>query len=96
MSTVVSTATSSATPTPLTHTLEFKIPFENEKQSIIAKNSLSPDPLLKPDELKVSFSNDGNVLKITFRGTSDRMIRVAANNIMDNLKTVLECFEVFD
>ncbi|GMF06185.1 unnamed protein product [[Candida] boidinii] len=78
-----------------THTLTFKIPFENEKQASIACKTLSPDPILKPTELNVNYSNIENNLIIKFNGVSDRVIRVAANNVMENLKTVVECFEEF-
>ncbi|QPG76320.1 hypothetical protein FOA43_003706 [Brettanomyces nanus] len=80
----------------LTYKLEFSIPFQNESQSTIARNSLSPDPILKPDELNVTFSSKANVLNILFEGSSDKVIRVAANNVIENLKTVIECIEVFD
>ncbi|ODV87778.1 hypothetical protein CANARDRAFT_5093 [[Candida] arabinofermentans NRRL YB-2248] len=79
-----------------THTLEFKVPFLNSKQATIACKSLNPDPILKPNELEVSYVNENEVLIIKFTGSSDRVIRVAANNVIENLKTVIECFEVFD
>ena len=56
---------------------------------------MSPDPILKPTELNVNYSNIENNLIIKFNGVSDRVIRVAANNVMENLKTVVECFEEF-
>lgn len=77
------------------HRLQFCIPFESERQSTIAANSLSPDPMLRPEELTVDYHTDGPQLHITFEGASDRIIRVAANNVMENLKTVIECFEDF-
>lgn len=52
--------------------------------------------MLKPEQLSVKFANEENVLKIILTGSSDRMIRIVANNFMDNLKTVVECMENFD
>lgn len=57
---------------------------------------MEPDPILKPEELEALFEVDKNVLKIILRSSSDRMIRIIANNFMDNIKTVIECLENFD
>lgn len=57
---------------------------------------MEPDPILKPEELEALFEVDNNVLKIILRSSSDRMIRIIANNFMDNIKTVIECLENFD
>ncbi|KAG7693090.1 hypothetical protein KL930_004825 [Ogataea haglerorum] len=57
---------------------------------------LRPDPTLKPSELQAAYTVDDNVLTITFDGVSERVIRVAANNTIENLKTVIECLEEFE
>lgn len=75
---------------------ELTFPFLNSKQAVIAKKSLEPDPILKPDELSAHFEVEDNILKITLHSSSDRMIRIIANNFMDNIKTVIECLEDFD
>ncbi|KAG7714335.1 hypothetical protein KL949_004505 [Ogataea haglerorum] len=62
----------------------------------IAQGSLQPDPTLKPSELQAAYTVDDNVLTITFDGVSERVIRVAANNTIENLKTVIECLEEFE
>ncbi|KAL6449926.1 PCC1 EKC/KEOPS complex subunit PCC1 [Candida maltosa Xu316] len=82
----------------LSYKLDLNIPFENGKQAEIAKNALSPDPLLRADELTVDYSipPDSNVLTISFAGVSDRVIRVAISNLIDNLKTIIECMDEFD
>ncbi|KAH3669350.1 hypothetical protein OGAPHI_001471 [Ogataea philodendri] len=73
-----------------------EIPFESAQQAKIAQDSLNPDSTLKPDQVQTSFSVSENVLQIVFDGVSERAIRVAANNTIENLKTVLECMEEFE
>lgn len=80
----------------LTHTLEINIPFETSSQAMIAKNTLSPDPILKNDELTVDYQVNGSNLLCTFHGVSDRVIRVAISNVLDNIKTIVECIEEFE
>ncbi|CAK9442164.1 uncharacterized protein LODBEIA_P59070 [Lodderomyces beijingensis] len=76
--------------------LVLKVPFETQKQAIIARNSLSPDPVLKSNELNITFEVDEKTLVCKFAGISDRVIRVSISNVIDNLKTVVECFDEFD
>ncbi|ESX01854.1 hypothetical protein HPODL_05114 [Ogataea parapolymorpha DL-1] len=78
------------------HRLSYRIPFCSAKQARIAQGSLQPDPTLKPSELQAVYTVDDNVLTITFDGVSERVIRVAANNTIENLKTVIECLEEFE
>lgn len=80
----------------LTHRLEINIPFESSTQATVAKNTLSPDPILKKDELTVDYQVDGSSLICSFNGVSDRVIRVAISNVLDNIKTIVECFEEFE
>ncbi|CAH2354619.1 EKC/KEOPS complex subunit Pcc1p [[Candida] railenensis] len=80
----------------LNHKLVLRIPFETNKQSEIACNSLNPDPILKSRELDVEFEIDKNTLVCKFSGTSDRVIRVAISNVIDNIKTIIECMDEFD
>ncbi|KAG7660994.1 PCC1 [[Candida] subhashii] len=80
----------------LPYTLLLKVPFETQAQAIIARNALSPDPILKEDELKVQYSNNDNILECKFSGISDRVIRVAISNVIDNIKTIIECMDEFD
>ncbi|CDK25164.1 unnamed protein product [Kuraishia capsulata CBS 1993] len=78
------------------HTLAFSVPFETARQAQIAQRALDPDPILKPSELSVEYSTEDTFLKIDFKGRSDRVIRVAANNVLENLKTVVECMDEFE
>ncbi|ODV95402.1 hypothetical protein PACTADRAFT_3102 [Pachysolen tannophilus NRRL Y-2460] len=81
------------------YSLNLQIPFENSKQSAIAQGSLAPDPILKPNEISVIYSinsKNPNILEVKFSGDSDRVIRVAANNVIENLKTIIECMDEFD
>ncbi|CUM68636.1 uncharacterized protein PRCAT00006363001 [Priceomyces carsonii] len=78
------------------HQLTLRVPFENERQSQIAKNSLSPDPIIRINELKVSYECDENTLVCKFSGVSDRVIRVAISTVIENLKAIIECIDDFD
>ena len=78
------------------YTLELNIPFETFNQAVIAKNTLSPDPILRSDELTIDYATDSNNLKVKFSGVSDRVIRVAISNMIDNIKTIIECMDEFD
>ncbi|EEQ44900.1 conserved hypothetical protein [Candida albicans WO-1] len=80
----------------LPYTLELNIPFETFNQAAIAKNTLSPDPILRSDELTIDYATDSNNLKAKFSGVSDRVIRVAISNMIDNIKTIIECMDEFD
>lgn len=80
----------------LNHTLDITIPLESPHQAEIVRNTLAPDPILKKDELTVDYSvQDSNVLCL-FKGVSDRVIRVAISNVLDNVKTTVECIEAFE
>ncbi|KAI3406448.1 PCC1 [Candida oxycetoniae] len=76
--------------------IEQAIPFETSRQANIARNSLSPDPVLKQSELNVDFDVENTSLICTFSGISDRVIRVSISNVIDNIKTIIECFDEFD
>ncbi|CAK7895493.1 EKC/KEOPS complex subunit Pcc1p [[Candida] anglica] len=80
----------------LDYKITLRIPFETEKQAIIARETLSPDPILKGTEMSVSYSADKSVLVCQFAGVSDRVIRVAVSNVIDNIKTIIECMDEFD
>ncbi|GMM27961.1 chromatin DNA-binding EKC/KEOPS complex subunit [Martiniozyma asiatica (nom. inval.)] len=75
--------------------LTLTIPFESEEHAKIAQKTLSPDPVLKPQELRVTYATKTQNLIIKFDGISNRAIRVSANNTMENIKTIMECFENF-
>ncbi|KAI5950178.1 PCC1 [Candida jiufengensis] len=76
--------------------LTLNIPFETSRQAQIAQNTLLPDPVLKSDELKIEYTTNENVLNIKFSGISDRVIRVSISNVLDNIKTIVECMDEFD
>lgn len=80
----------------LSHQVTINIPFENEKQALIARNSLSPDLILRSTELNVSCKSSDKNLICEFSGASDRVIRVAISSVIDNLKTIIECMDEFD
>lgn len=80
----------------LDHSLTLNIPFQTEEQAGIACKALSPDPILKANELVVNYSTEDKSLVVAFSGASDRVIRVAISNVIDNLKTIIECLDEFD
>lgn len=71
------------------------VPFESLRQAEVARNTLRPDPILKPSELVVEYAVEGLRLVVAFNGASDRVLRVAVSSTLENLKTVVECFEVW-
>ncbi|CAH2451147.1 EKC/KEOPS complex subunit [Komagataella phaffii CBS 7435] len=87
--------------TTLDYKLDLNIPLESLQHVEYVKNSLSPDPVLKPTEIQVDFYSSKELLSddialiIKFQGQSDRILRVAVNNMIENLKTCIECLEVF-
>lgn len=80
----------------LDHIVTVDVPFETQKQAEIAQRTMSVDPVLKKDEISVTYSVEQNVLQCRFAGVSDRVIRVAISNALDNIKTVVETFDEFD
>lgn len=80
----------------LDHIVKIDIPFQSSRQASIACNSISVDPVLKKDEISVEYEAQDNILKCTFAGVSDRVIRVAISNAIDNIKTIVECMDEFD
>lgn len=82
--------------TRLDHQIVIDIPFETPRQAEIAQKTISVDPVLKKDEISVEYEAHGNSLKCTFAGVSDRVIRVAISNAIDNIRTIIECMDEFD
>lgn len=76
--------------------LTITIPFETEKQAEIAQSLLSPDPILKVNELHAEYNAKGTKLVCSFVGVSDRVLRAAVTNTLDNIKTIIECFDEFE
>lgn len=80
----------------LDHQLTLKIPFETAEQAVIAQKTISVDPVLKKNEITVEYTVEGTQLVCLFAGASDRVIRVAISNAIDNIKTIIECMDEFD
>lgn len=80
----------------LDHTVVLRVPFETARQAQIARDTLRPDPILKSRELDVGFEAEAGVLVCSFAGVSDRVLRVAISNVIDNIKTIVECMDEFD
>lgn len=60
-----------------------------------AARTLAADPVLRPNEVKVTTGAEDGNLRVEIAGVSVRAIRVAANNVIESLKTIVECLEVF-
>ncbi|KAM9916959.1 hypothetical protein OXX59_009665 [Metschnikowia pulcherrima] len=80
----------------LDHIVTLRIPFENARQAQIARNAIAVDPVLKKDEISVDFTANNDTLVARFAGVSDRVIRVAVSNSIDNIKTIIETIDEFD
>ncbi|GMG32755.1 unnamed protein product [Ambrosiozyma monospora] len=65
-------------------------PTTTESNSRISATAAAAETAGKEVEVEKN-----TVLVIEFNGFDDRVIRVAANNVIENLKTVVECFENF-
>lgn len=80
----------------LDHVVTIRVPFESERQAQIARRTIAVDPILKKDEIDVAFTTESAVMVAKFAGASDRVIRVAISNCIDNIKTVIETMDEFD
>lgn len=80
----------------LSHIVSLDIPFESSRQAEIARQTLLPDPVLRGDEINVTYTASDSILNCKFAGVSDRVIRVAISNLIDNIKTIIECIDEFD
>ncbi|OBA21260.1 transcription factor Pcc1 [Metschnikowia bicuspidata var. bicuspidata NRRL YB-4993] len=80
----------------LDHIVTLNIPFETAKQAQIARDTIAVDPVLKKDEISVDYITEGATLVARFAGVSDRVIRVAVSNSIDNIKTIIETIDEFD
>lgn len=79
------------------------MPFPTARLSTIAKKVLSVDkelsPLVRRDFTTVAAvpgSPDECVLRVHYKATTNRMLRVAVNGFMDALSLVLEIMEKLD
>ncbi|KAI1103341.1 Pcc1-domain-containing protein [Jackrogersella minutella] len=86
--------------------LTIEVPFPTSRLASIALKSLQVDKELSP-LVKRTFSivpsnqdavNDaeGNTLKIEYKATTNRMLRVAVNSFMDSLNLVIEVMQELD
>lgn len=80
----------------LDHVVIVRVPFESARQAEIAQKTLLVDPVLKAHEINVQYETEESELVCTFAGISDRVIRVAISNAIDNIKTIVECMDEFD
>jgi EKC/KEOPS complex subunit PCC1/LAGE3 len=73
-----------------------RIPFETERQALIAKQTIEPDPELRSQDLQKTLNVDGTQLVASFAASTDRNLRVAVNAFMDNINLVAECLDELD
>lgn len=87
---------------PCSMTLD--IPFPTARLAAAALKAIQVDPELSQLVTRKysvvpapeSSSNDAQILKIEYKATTNRMLRVAVNSFMDSLKLVLEVMEHLD
>lgn len=70
-----------------------RIPFENDKQAHVARETLNPDPELRAQELRKTLTVEDSQLVARFEASTDRNLRVAVNSFMDNVNLVVECID---
>lgn len=71
------------------------IPFESDKHSNIAYNSLRVDPEPNKSNCTKSFKVDGENLIIEVKAKSLKQLRVSVNHILDLLLLVIETINKF-
>ncbi|KAF7525606.1 hypothetical protein G7054_g11038 [Neopestalotiopsis clavispora] len=97
--------TGSAPDFPCTLTLD--VPFPTARLASVALRSLQVDkelsPLVRrdlriatPENLPDTERIEDSVLKVTYKATTNRMLRVAVNGFMESLTLVLEVMESLD
>lgn len=80
------------------------MPFPTARLSTIAVKALAVDKELSPlvrrtfSTVAAAGAADGvkNVLRVQYRATTNRMLRVAVNSFMDSLALILEVMERLD
>ncbi|KAI1412659.1 Pcc1-domain-containing protein [Hypoxylon sp. FL1857] len=98
-------ATTTDTQFPCVLTIE--VPFPTSRLASIALKSLQVDkelsPLVKrafsiatPDGNTTNGDAGGNILRVEYKATTNRMLRVAVNSFMDSLNLVLEVMQELD
>ncbi|EGR52675.1 uncharacterized protein TRIREDRAFT_53076, partial [Trichoderma reesei QM6a] len=79
------------------------IPFPTPRLASTALKALQVDPELSPlvqrtlsTQTQTQTGEDAQVLRVEYRATTNRMLRVAVNSFMEGLKLVLEVMEQLD
>ncbi|POR31238.1 Uncharacterized protein TPAR_08572 [Tolypocladium paradoxum] len=81
--------------------IALRIPLPTPRLAATALRALQVDPELSPlvrRQLSVGNGSDAEarVLRVDYRATTNRMLRVAVNSFMDSLKLVLDVMEQLD
>ncbi|KAK3942142.1 EKC/KEOPS complex subunit LAGE3 [Diplogelasinospora grovesii] len=85
--------------------LTINVPFPDARLASVALRALRVDkelsPLVHRDLSTVAADNaktddDATVLRVEYKATTNRMLRVAVNSFMDSLSLVLEVMEEMD
>ncbi|KKF95197.1 Polarized growth chromatin-associated controller 1 [Ceratocystis platani] len=71
------------------------IPFPTPRLADVALRAISVDPELSP-LVNRQMSTQNAVLKVDYRATTNRMLRVATNSFMASLALVIEVMEKMD
>ena len=92
---------------PLTHAIqpsELQFPFPTSRLASTALDAIQVDPELSPlvrrefSLIKGQYNEDDDpqVLRVDYRATTNRMLRVAVNSFMESLRLVVEVMEQLD
>lgn len=92
----------SSNPCVICRTLD--IPFPTARLANTALQAIAVDPELSPlvrrhfslVQADESGAEDAQILKVDYKATTNRMLRVAVNSFMDSLKLVVEVMEQLD
>ncbi|ETS06255.1 Pcc1-domain-containing protein [Trichoderma reesei RUT C-30] len=84
--------------------MQLHIPFPTPRLASTALKALQVDPELSPlvqrtlsvTQTQTQTGEDAQVLRVEYRATTNRMLRVAVNSFMEGLKLVLEVMEQLD
>ncbi|KAI1341555.1 CTAG/Pcc1 family [Xylariaceae sp. FL0016] len=101
MSITVKAASTCLHTKPLLARRTIDVPFPTPRLASVALKAIQVDKELSPlvtRTLKIDHeaSPEGNLLRVAYKATTNRMLRVAVNSFMESLNLVLEVMEQLD
>ncbi|CAL9736470.1 EKC/KEOPS complex subunit Pcc1p [Monosporozyma servazzii] len=83
----------------LNHTLEVKIPFQNNRFAATAQQVMSVDPIIRPESFQVEYvvsEEDNGTLLAKFSAEDDKSLRVGVNSSLSSILTIIETMDELD